>query len=135
MYSLVTLRNRHFLEAARRVVATIPAGHPVSLRYVASAAALEPAPCYYCTFEYALRMLRVLRHGRLHLRNDRRLALWKELDARATRLMERHGYRLDFALANVLAAGHASQFFISPDRAMDILRSAFNHETRQITIL
>lgn len=134
MYSLVTLRNRHFLEAARRVVATVPAGHPVSLRYVASAAALEPAPCYYCTFEYALRMLRVLRHGRLHLRNDRRLALWKELDVRATRLMERHGYRLDFALANVLAAGHASQFFISPDRAMDILRSAFNPETRQITI-
>lgn len=134
MYYLITLRNRHFLEAARRVISSIPAGHPVSLRYVASQAALEPAPCYYCTYEYALRMLRVLRHGRLKLRNDRRLALWEELDRRAGRLMERHGYRLDFALANVLADGHASQFFISPARAMDLLRSSFDPETRQITI-
>lgn len=87
MYSLVTLRNRHFLEAARRVLSTLPAGRPVSLEHLASLTALEPAPCYYCTFEYALRMLRVLRHGRLKLRNDRRLALWEELNSRASRLM------------------------------------------------
>ena len=39
-------------------------------------------------------MLRVLRHGRLKLRNDRRLALWEELNSRASRLMERRGCRL-----------------------------------------
>lgn len=134
MYSLIALRNRHFLETARCVLSTIPAGHPVSLAYVATEASLQPAPCYYCTFEYALRMLRILRHGRLKLRNDRRLLLWQELDSRVSRLMDRHGYRLDFALANVLASGHASQFFISPARAMDLLRAYFNPQTRQITI-
>ena len=134
MYSLIQLRNRHFLEAARRVVATIPAGHPVSLAYVASQAALEPAPCYYCTFEYALRMLRVLRHGRLRLRNDRRLPLWHELNNRVNRLMSTTGYSLDFALAHVMASGGASQFFISQARAADLLRSHFNPATREITI-
>jgi len=127
MYSLVTLRNRHFLEAARRVLSTLPAGRPVSLEHLASLTALEPAPSYYCTFEYALRMLRVLRHGRLKLRNDRRLALWEELNMKCTVYMARTGCNLPEALGYILASESASQFFIAPSTALRLvqrLRSA-----------
>ena len=94
MLTLIETRNRHFLESCRRIMRSLPSGEEINLMRVAMAAAKSPAPHYYCTFTYALRMLRVLRHGRIRLKRDRRLDMWEELDAKCSRYMERHGCRL-----------------------------------------
>lgn len=121
MMNLIDTRNRHFIARCRRIMLETPAGEPISREKVARQAAMSPAPCYYCTYEYALRMLRVLRHGRLPLRNDRRRAMFEEIDAKTARLQElRPGMSLPAALAHVLAAGRASQFFISPATALSL---------------
>ncbi|MCM1355465.1 MAG: hypothetical protein NC212_03560 [Staphylococcus sp.] len=132
MFTLINVRNRHFLAAVKTIVDNLPAGQPLDIETVAARAALSPAPAYYCTFDYALRMLRVLRHGRLNLRRDRRLLLWTELNARASRIMEKRGVSLGEALASVLADGHASQFFISPSTASSIARRYFDSATKSL---
>ena len=121
MLNLVETRNRHFIARCRQLMADTPAGHEISRADIAERAAMSPAPCYYCSYDYALRMLRVLRHGRLNLRRDRRLAMWQEIDAKVTALMERRPeYNLPRALAHILASATASQFFISPSTALTL---------------
>lgn len=131
MLNLVDVRNRHFLAEVKRIIDSAAPGTVPDLQSVAARASLSPAPTYYCTYDYALRMLRVLRHGRLRLRRDRRYALWTELDAKASRIMERRGVSLPVALASVLSSGHASQFFISPSTALKLVYRYFdtNHKT------
>lgn len=133
MLNLVDVRNRHFLAEVKRIIDSAAPGTVPDLQSVAARASLSPAPTYYCTYDYALRMLRVLRHGRLRLRRDRRYALWTELDAKASRIMERRGVSLPVALASVLASGHASQFFISPSTALKLVYRYF--DTNRKTIL
>ena len=112
--SMIEMRNRHFLDAARRVMKTIPAGHSVDISYVARKAASSPAPHYYCTYEYALRVLRVLRHGRMPMRRDRRLEMFNEINDKCSQLMaQQPGLHLPDALTFVLASERASQFFIA----------------------
>ena len=66
-------------------------------------------------------MLRVVRHGRLTLRRDRRLAMWEEINAKVTSLMERRPeYNLPRAVAHILASATASQFFISDATALSL---------------
>lgn len=121
MLNLIETRNRHFITACRRIMSQTPAGTPISRSEVALKASMSPAPCYYCTYTYALRMLRVLRHGRLTLRRDRRLAMWQEINAKVTALMDkRPGTSLPVALSYVLASSTASQFFISPATALSL---------------
>ncbi|MCH5325719.1 MAG: hypothetical protein J1E29_00780 [Duncaniella sp.] len=121
MLTLIETRNRHFIDRCRAIIASSPRGYTISRAEVARMAAESPAPCYYCTFTYALRMLRLLRHGRLRLRRDRRLALWMEINTKVDRLLAlRPGTSLPTALANVLAEGNASQFFISPATALSL---------------
>lgn len=121
MMNLVDTRNRHFLARCREIILATPLGEPVSREKVASEAAMSPAPAYYCTYEYALRMLRVLRSGRIAMRNDRRRAMWEEINAKVSRLQAvSPGTSLPTALAHVLAAGGASQFFISPATALTL---------------
>lgn len=127
MLSLIDVRNRHFISAVKRIIDSLPPGSPVDIDTIAARAAMGPAPTYYCTYDYALRMLRVYRHGRLRLRRDRRFALWTELNAKVSRLMERRSIKLPDALANVLADGHASQFFISPSTAAKLARTLYNN--------
>ncbi|MBP3303762.1 MAG: hypothetical protein J6L68_02795 [Muribaculaceae bacterium] len=122
MMSLIETRNRHFLEACRRVMRNLPAGEEINITKVAMTAALSPAPHYYCTFMYALRMLRVLRHGRLALRRDRRLALWEELNVKCTAYMSRTGCKLPEALGYILASESASQYFIAPATALRLVQ-------------
>lgn len=105
MLSLIETRNRHFLAACREIIANLPAGEEINLARVAEEAAQSPAPHYYCTFTYALRMIRLLRHGRLPLRNDRRRLLWEELNIKTAIVMARRGCRLPEALSFVLAGG------------------------------
>lgn len=122
MLSLIETRNRHFLAACREIIINLPSGKEINLADVAAKAAASPAPHYYCTYEYALRMLRVLRHGRLSLRRDRRRLLWEELNTKVSMLMARRGCRLPEALASVLASETASQFFISPSTALRLVQ-------------
>lgn len=122
MLTLIETRNRHFIESCRRIMRSLPSGEEINLMRVAMAAAKSPAPHYYCTFTYALRMLRVLRHGRIRLKRDRRLDMWEELDAKCSRYMERHGCRLPEALCNVLASESASEFFIAPTTALRLVQ-------------
>lgn len=123
MQSLIETRDRHFLNVCRKIIRDhYPA--KLTLREVAERAVMSPAPHYYCTFEYALRMLRVMRHGRLKLRNDRRLEMWKEINTKVEKLMRRQGYSLIDALSNVLAGEPASRFFITPDTAFRLLYRA-----------
>ncbi len=122
MLSLIETRNRHFLTACREIIINLPSGKEINLADVAAKAAASPAPHYYCTYEYALRMLRVLRHGRLSLRRDRRRLLWEELNTKVSMLMARRGCRLPEALASVLASETASQFFISPSTALRLVQ-------------
>lgn len=121
MLSLIETRNRHFLEACRRIIDSLPAGAHISLPEIAAKAAASPAPHYYCTFTYALRMLRLLRHGRLPLRNDRRRMMWEELNVKTAIVMARRGCRLPEALADVLASHSASRFFISSETALSLV--------------
>lgn len=134
MLSLIQLRNRHFMLAVRSIVESHPDGKNLDLDTVASLASIRQAPCYYCTYNYALRVLRVLRHGRLRLRRDRRYALWREINDRVDRLIEVRGITLPEALANVLADGCASQFFIAPSTAARILRQHYCPDTQTFLI-
>lgn len=120
MSNLMNLRDRHFMDACREIIKNLDPTMEINMREVAQRAAMSPAPHYYCTFEYALRMIRVLRHGRLKLRNDRRLMMWKELNSKADGLMKRQGYTLIEALSHILASEPASQFFITPGTALRI---------------
>ena len=122
MLSLIETRNRHFLDACRRIILSLPAGEEINLTRVAEEAAAGPAPHYYCTFTYALRMVRLLRHGRLPLRHDRRRMLWEELNIKTAIVQARRGCRLPEALAGVLASGSASQFFIAPTTALRLVQ-------------
>lgn len=113
MLSLIETRDRHFRQACRRVILDLPAGASFTLDEIIERAIHSPAPYFYCTYEYALRMIRVLRHGRIRLRRDRRLRQWTELSARCLELEEKRGMSLANALTHVLATGKASEFFIS----------------------
>lgn len=121
MLSLIETRNRHFIARCRQLMAETPAGTPISREDIARRAALSPAPCYYCSYEYALRVIRVLRHGRLPMRRDRRLAMYEEINGKINKLMERNpSYSLPRALGHVLASASASQFFIAPATALTL---------------
>lgn len=117
MLSLVETRNRHFMDMCRRVIASIPAGEPIRISEVARIAANQEAPFYYCTYTYALRVLRVMRHGRLTMQNDRRAQMFREILKRCEKKMIRFDCDLQEALVMVLAEGRASQFFISDSTA------------------
>ncbi len=122
MLSLIETRNRHFLAACRAIISSLPAGCEINLTQVAEQAAHSPAPAYYCTFTYAMRMVRLLRHGRLPLRNDRRRMLWEELNVKTAILQARRRCRLPEAMASVLASSGASQFFIAPSTALRLVQ-------------
>lgn len=132
MLTLIDLRNRHFIAEVKRIMDSATPGAALDLSRVAAQAALSPAPAYYCTYDYALRMLRVLRHGRLRLSRDRRYALWLELNARSERLMQSRGVNLPTALASVLADGHASQYFIAPTTALKLVYRYFDFQNKKL---
>ena len=125
MFNLIETRNRHFRQVCRNIMEQAPAGQTFSTAELAGRAARHKAPCYYCTYEYALRSLRVLRHGRMAFREGRRLDMWREIDAKVSGRQARTGESLPVALANVLATSTASQFFISPRRAHALVCELF----------
>lgn len=121
MNNLIEIRNRHYLNACLNIIRHLDPREAIDLQDIAMRAAKSPAPRYYCTFDYALRMLRVLRHGRLKLRNDRRTRMWNEINTKVDGLMRKKGVSLIDALAHLLAVEPASEFFISPATAYHLV--------------
>lgn len=114
---LTATRNRHFMDACRTVIAT--ATGPVTSGYIARKAAAMPAPGYYVSFDYALRVLRYMRRSGFIPREGKGAgALWRELCSKVTALQQRHRIPDSEALSRVLADGKASSFFIRPATAL-----------------
>ncbi len=134
MFSLIETRNRHLLRAAQRYIDSLPETFYLDLATVAAKVAMSPAPCYYCNYIYALRMLYVYRNSNIKLKEGRRTALWAELSRKVDEFIARHPCSVSEALAMVLSRGQASQFFISPVTANSILRRYFNPKTRKLMI-
>lgn len=132
MNALIDTRNRHSLEACERRLRALGPREEINLARLAYRASTSPAPHYYCTFTYAMRMLRVLRHGRLPIRRDRRLAMWEEINAKCDRYMERHGCNLPQALGYVLATERASQFFIAPTTAHRLVQRLWSERNKAV---
>ena len=126
MNALIETRNRHFLEACERMIRLLPPHEEINLARLAYLASTSPAPHYYCTFTYAMRMLRVLRHGRMPIRRDRRRTMWEEINAKCDHYMERRGCNLPQALAYVLATERASQFFIAATTAHRLVQKLWS---------
>ncbi len=126
-FSNESTRNRHFMEACRKVLSE-SAGLTAAM--VAERAAALPAPCYYITYGYALRRLRALRkQGDPSAGNPKGArALWAELHLRVDALSRRHGISDSEALARVLAEGRASSFFLAPRSALRLYQAIrFRH--------
>ncbi len=108
-------RNRHFMLAVRRLLAT---GRYATAVELTAAAALEPAPQYYVTFSYALRRLRNGAPLHTSRRPTRATAMWTELSEKVNRLRQSHHLSLADALTRVLTDSPASSFFLSPSSAL-----------------
>lgn len=113
---LTALRNRHFMDACRRVMKA-DNGHLTSA-IIAQQAAMTRAPHYYISFNYALRILRRMRRGYAHRTGNEAGAMWREIDERVFNLEHRHHISDSEALARVLAEGNASSFFLRPATAL-----------------
>lgn len=130
MPSMTDIRNRHLIAAAQNFIASLPENFYIDIAAVGAAVAAMPAPCYYCNYVYALRMLYIYRHGALKACECRRAPLWKELSDKVDDVLKCHGGTVSDALAIVLARGKASQFFISPLTAAGVLRRYYDPATR-----
>ncbi len=123
-------RHRDFLAACRRVVASQPKGTvPLTVSEVARLASQSPAPSYYVSFDYAMRMFhRIKRQGSSGVEGPMDKC-WQEIADRVTAMVEQSHGKLNFrqAMARVLARGSASSFFLSPATA----RRLYHHALRQ----
>ena len=134
MLPFTQLRNRHFLEAAKKIIDSLPKDSVIDITSVAIKAASSPAPHYYCTFIYALRMIYVYRHSKQPMKEGRRKQLWRELNQRVDDHIAEHGGTVTDALQKVLSAGNASQFFLSPVTAANLVRRYYDYKTRTILL-
>ncbi len=123
-------RHREFLAACRRVVDARPKGAaPLKVSEVAGLAAESPAPRYYVSFDYALRMYnRIRREGSAGVAGPMGRC-WQEIADKVTAMVEQSGGKLSVkhALARVLAGEGASSFFLTQATA----RRLYHHALRQ----
>lgn len=111
------LRDRHFLQACRRVVSE--SKRPLTAAEVAVEAAASPAPEFYVSFCYALKRLRMYRHrGPDSIPEKGASAVFGEINRRVTLRMERTGESVTDALSAVLAQGNAPCFYLRPSAAI-----------------
>ena len=129
MLNLIQKRNRDFIDASRKVIASMKNNnetHFMTFAEIARRTAASPAPAYYVTHEYALRVLRVMRHGRLGMRRDRRREMFQELDNKVSVMQMRTGMSLPDALWHILENCPASSFFINPTTAIRLMQRSPN---------
>lgn len=125
MLDLIELRNREFLERYRRLrdlAAT--RRQPISQSGIIHETIMSGAPRYYTTFDYAYRMICLLRRGNLPLGyNDIRHAQWREISYKVDKMKSSLHINSDFkALALVLSRSTASRFFISQSYAGKLIQ-------------
>lgn len=123
MLDLIESRDRDFLNTCLSI-RNKPEGFNLPLHLLATRASESCAPCYYVTFDYAHRMLRLLRKGKIPPKYSRmKLQQWEEIKEKVDRIRLRYGIKDDAsALGIVLARGCASRFFITPRQAVKILK-------------
>lgn len=110
------LRNRHFMEACRRVIAT--SLEPLTAREIAERAAAMPAPTFYITYSHALRRIRdYIAHDGGKFPTTGAMAVYGELHRRMLRKMRSGRLNDAHALNLVLAEGHAPHFYLQPRAA------------------
>ncbi|MDE6415775.1 MAG: hypothetical protein K2K68_01960 [Duncaniella sp.] len=117
MLELVDRRNRDF---ARRCKEIMELNHaPESLSSLAAKAAASAAPCYYVSYDMAVRTVREYRRGELGTISPLRRSMWEEI-SRKVASFEARGYGYHRAVETVLRTATASSFFISPVTARHI---------------
>ncbi len=117
MLELIDRRNRDF---ARRCKEIMEQNHaPLSLTALATMAAESAAPCYYVSYDMAVRTVRELRRGQLATLSPLRRRMWEEID-RKVASFEARGMGYHRAVSAVLRTATASSFFISPVTARHI---------------
>ncbi len=117
MLELITRRNRDFAQRCKEIMALNHA--PESLTSLAARAASSAAPCYYVSYDMAVRTVRELRRGELTTISPLRRAMWEEI-SRKVASFEARGYGYHRAVEAVLRTATASSFFISPVTARHI---------------
>lgn len=125
MLEYIEQRDRDFTARCRELRKGLRPGERVTRRELVERAIGGGAPCYYLTFDYAYRMLRDYRRGRLPPRYNRlKTQMLQELARKTDSYKQSTGCTADTeALSVVLARGAASRFFISPDYAIRLLGS------------
>ncbi len=124
MFESLETRDRDFLRTYSRLRKRCRGERLTASQLVKRAVETE-APSYYVTFDYAYRMLRLLRNGRIPRRySDIKRQQWEEIKNRVDSTRKRYRMRDDSsALSLVLADGRASRFFISPAYALRLLQN------------
>lgn len=85
----------------------------------------KPAPQFYVSYSYALRVLRERRSGlRNRYKGSCAEKMWQTIENAVTRLRERHSLSAGEALQRVLAEGGAPAFFIAPATAQRIYQKS-----------
>lgn len=108
---MIERRNRDLLRAARAIYAASPV--PMSQQELAAQAARSQAPCYYVTYDYALRVLSRMRRGGRPDGDELRQRMYAEMEAKAAEIQRRRPQAtLGQAVASVLAECRASAFFV-----------------------
>ncbi len=92
---------------------------PQIVTALATMAAESAAPCYYVSYDMAVRTVRELRRGQLATLSPLRRRMWEEID-RKVASFEARGMGYHRAVSAVLRTATASSFFISPVTARHI---------------
>ena len=117
MLEQIERRNRDF---ARRCKEIMELNHaPETLTSLATRAAESEAPCYYVSYDMAVRTVREYRRGELATISPLRRAMWEEI-SRKVAAFEQRGYGYHRAVETVLRTATASSFFVSPVTARHI---------------
>lgn len=127
--TLRKLRNLHFMERCRRLLAS-DAGRFDSALRLAGEVSASPAPFYYVTFPYAHRVMRrFFAKGELPGNTPRRIAMWREIMERVAKRMSISRDSDTEALAYVLQQP-ASSFFLEPSTAERLYSHLINCRLR-----
>lgn len=124
MLDLINLRNREFVERYNRLRdLALERRQPLKHSELVCDAILKGAPRYYTTFDYAYRMICLLRKGLIPPDyNPLRLAQWREIASKIDHIKDSLRIATDYkALSIVLSRSTASRFFISQPYAERLL--------------
>lgn len=136
MLDAIKQRDCDLVSRYRAVCDRLQPGERADRKVLAQRAVMGGAPCYYVTYDYAYRMLRALRRGRLPPGYSRlKLKMWQEIAGKTDSYKQSVGVKSDAeALSVVLARNTASRFFVSIDYAMRIIEENSYEKERKKTI-